>query len=156
MPYTCQKLTDKMWEEVAPHTLGCFGVVRPITGWCDTVFAVQLFMRCNAHACLLWTTEMPSKNHCCQWASQCHDQSDPVRCQQLLLTSASTTGLSTLRWATHGSRKTFCFVFTWQLAYLKTGSEFHTSLSPGQTALYLEETKSDLLSRTYANTILIN
>lgn len=55
-PYTPKALmssTGEAWEEGAPHTLGCFGVVRPITGWCDTVFGVHLFTRYNAHTHLL-------------------------------------------------------------------------------------------------------
>lgn len=76
-PYTPKALmpsTGGTWEESAPHTLGCFGVVRPITGWCDAVFGVHLFMRCNAHTCLLRATEMPSKNYHGRWACQRHNQ----------------------------------------------------------------------------------
>ena len=131
-PKALMSSTGVTWEEGAPHTLGCFGVVRPVTGQHDTVFGVHLFTRCNAHARLLRAKEMPSKNYRCQWACHCHDQkrfgatpTDGSYPQPAPLNSA------TLDWATQGSRKICFFVFIWQLAHLKTSSGFHIYLSPG-------------------------
>lgn len=81
---------------------------------------VHLFMQCDAHICLLWATEMPSKNYHCQGACQCCDQ----KRSGVMLTDCSypqpaPLNSATLDWATQGSRKTCCFVLVWQLACLK-------------------------------------
>lgn len=108
--------TGKKQKEGTPHTLGCFGIIRPITGWCDMVFGAYL---CGGQCTFSLTCSKPWK---CQMRISTASRLVSVMIQSdlaLCWWAAPTLSQCHRTQSTQACRKIYLIIFIWQLTYLE-------------------------------------